>query len=105
MPINNSRRLNQLDSTVEKILKQRQDKEQDELINQEELNKWKIALNSIIETPEGKLFFDKYIKFMGLFCDMRGINAQSMAEINGSRTFYLKHVRPYLDKLNINKVE
>lgn len=92
-------------STVDKIQEQRQNQEKEELIREKELLEWKETLNRIVETPEGLLFFKKYLKFMGLFSDLRGINPQSMAEINGSRTFYLEFVRPYLEKPNITKVE
>lgn len=92
-------------STAEKILQQREEADKETIIQQKEREVWREAVNRIIETPEGELFFSKMVKFIMPFADLRNVNPQTMAEINGSRTFYYKYVRPYLDKTNINKVE
>ncbi len=92
-------------STAERILVNRELAEREDVVRQQELNEWRAAVNTIIETPEGELMFSKMVKFMMLFKDLRGINSQTMSEINGSRVFYLNFIRPYLEQHNIQKVE
>lgn len=92
-------------STAERILVNRELAEKEDIVRQQELNEWRAAVNTIIETPEGELMFSKMVKFMMLFKDLRGINPQTMSEINGSRVFYLNFIRPYLEQTNIQKVE
>lgn len=92
-------------STVERIRQQRQEAEDAKIIAEGERQEWREAVNRIIETPEGKLFFEKMLKFIDPFEALEGINPQNMAEINGRRTFYFKFVRPYLEKHNRIKVE
>ena len=92
-------------STAERILVNRELAEKEEVVKQQEINAWKAAVNTIAETPEGELVLSKMVKFMMLYKDLRGINPQTMSEINGSRVFYLNYIRPYLELTNIQKVE
>lgn len=94
-----------MSSTAERILVNRELEEKENIIKQQEINTWKAAINTIVETPEGELMLSKMVKFMMLYKDLRGINPQTMSEINGSRVFYLNYIRPYLEQTNIQKVE
>lgn len=96
---------NDMMSTAERILAAREQAEKDNLVAKEERDAWRAAVNTIAETKEGELFLSKLVKFMNLFKDYRGINPQSMAEINGGRAFYFNFIRPYLEPTNIQKVE
>lgn len=92
-------------STVEKLLKQAEQADKDNVVKEQEVQQWREALNRIAESADGQLLFDKMLKYMYLFSPLDGINPQSNIEINGRRSFYLKHIRPYLTNSNKTKVE
>lgn len=96
---------NNIQSTAERILSARDKALEDDTIKQNELAQWKQSINTIAESEHGQLLFSKMVKFMSLYSDFRGINPATMAEVNGSRAFYLKYIRPYLEETNRQKVE
>lgn len=64
----------------------------------EELDKWRLSLNRIAATPDGKALFRAMISFSDLFTPPgNSRDTVKMVEDKNKAAFYLKWVRPYLD--------
>jgi len=90
-------------STAQKLLQDTEKKKDDELIKQEKLDEWRDCLNRMSETPDGEEFFKKMIKFLRLYESVD--NPNTLFGLNERRKFYLKHVRPYLNRETLQRLE
>jgi hypothetical protein len=58
---------------------------------------YKIALNGVASTPNGKVFLKTLIKACGVFAVTRKMDGMALVEDKALRYLYLEHIRPYLD--------
>lgn len=65
----------------------------------ERIEDWKKAVNRLASSPDGKLFFGYLIKSCNLHTPQPNARDTVQAVVDKQRQdFYLRHVRPYLDK-------
>lgn len=64
----------------------------------ENIKEYQLAINRVFSTNEGKLMAEYMMKFMGLFFDSDQINPAELIKEKGKKSYYLKMIRPYLDK-------
>lgn len=62
-----------------------------------ELDKWKLSINRVVATPDGKALFRAMISHSDLFAPGSTRDTVKMVEDKCKIDFYLKWVRPYLD--------
>ncbi len=92
-------------SVVNKLLAQRESakaKEKELIEKQEE---WKLVVNRLAATADGEYFFQVMVKYSKLFQVDNEYNPAILLEDKAKREFYLKHMRPYLDKKLKSKIE
>lgn len=59
---------------------------------------YRAAVNRIFSRNDGKLLIKYLLKFSGIYNDSPQINPAQLIEDKGKRAYYLKMIRPYLDK-------
>lgn len=64
----------------------------------ENQKEYALAVNRVFSTNEGKLVAEYMFKFIGLFDDPPLLNPAGLIEEKGKKSYYLKMIRPYLEK-------
>ena len=88
---------------VDEIIKRSNDRKEQEEFKIEELKQWKDCINGLAATPNGKLFLTSMIQFSQHFNGNAPI--KDAAECKVRLAFYLKWVRPYLNRELRKEVE
>lgn len=97
--------LMQTHSRIEELLSNFDKRKAGEELVIEQIEEWKAALNGMAGTPNGQIFLRVMIKASGLFTPgSSGQTVRSVEEKNRA-DFYLRHVRPYLDKAHRSEIE
>lgn len=83
-------------SALAKISEKRseEEKQKERIIHNEE--EYKKALNKMLSTPEGKMFYQYLVKYSGIYAVNTSLNAAQLLEENGKKRFLLEMVRPFL---------
>ncbi len=68
------------------------------LIQKEDEQDYKKALNEFCASKEGRYLFSRWLRYIGLFSTDDQINPAQLVVDKGKKDFYLKMIRPYLDK-------
>jgi hypothetical protein len=88
----------ELDSILKKIEEKKRQSEIAEQVVIERVDDYKVALNRIFSSPDGKYFAKYLLKYINLFNDNFDIsNPAKLIEEKARRAVYLKMIRPYLD--------
>lgn len=67
--------------------------------------KFRGAINTITDTPEGMYFFKCLVKFVGLYHDNPSLDSAKLIEDKGRKSVYLRLIRPYLNPDSIKEIE
>lgn len=92
-------------SKVDEILSKHLERTKQEEIVIENIAEYRLALKRIFSKNEGKLMAKYMLKFMGLFADDPQLNPAGLIEAKGRKSYYLKMIRPHLDKTLIMEIE
>lgn len=85
-------------STVERLIQQQAEKRKQQDIVIEREKEWKDVVNRLFSTDDGRYFAKYLLKDMRLFTADEHVNPAQEIEDRGRRRFYLKYIRPYLDR-------
>jgi len=83
-------------SVIEKLVKERQEKELEDAKVVENMEEWKKAANSLFSSDEGKLFIKYLLRQVKLFTIDSSRDMTKMLEDRGGKNVYLGLIRPYL---------
>lgn len=92
-------------SIIDKLLDHQSERKKQEEQIIERMEEWKEAINRMFETNEGRMFAKYWLKSMGLFRMDSTLNPAQEIENRGMKAFYLRHVRPSLDRKIIMEIE
>lgn len=92
-------------SMVDKLLKDRLQREEQKKIAVENQKEWQGICNKLFATPNGQYFLKLLIKFSGIFEVDDDLNPANMLKANGRKEPYLKLIRPYLDPTLRKEIE
>lgn len=84
-------------SAIDDLLKRMGQREEQKEFQVEKLQEWKLCLNRLASTADGRYFLSTLVRFSGLFTPGNIRDTVKMVEDNGKQSFYLRLVRPYLD--------
>lgn len=93
------------DAQVMDFLRKWREGEEKEEVIIERIEEWKKALNRLASTSDGKYFLMMMVKITGIHAIRDTKNTVKMVEDAGAANFYLKWIRPYLDKSLRNEIE
>lgn len=83
-------------SAVERVAKERQERERQEAVAIENIEEWKKAARSLFGSRNGKLFIKYLLRQNGLFKPSATRDMTKMLEERGMKDVYLVLIRPYL---------
>ena len=90
------------ESTVEKLLKRAESREQAQIENEETYRK---ALNDLAASDNGRVVLKTMIKALGIFAVMPSRDGASIVAEKTLRDFYLTVIRKHLDADNRRELE
>lgn len=95
----------QFKSALQRISESRSEEKQlkERIIHNED--EYKKALNKMLNTPEGKMFYQYLVKYSGLYAVNTSLNAAQLLEDNGKKRFLLEMVRPFLYPETLTELE
>ncbi len=91
--------------TIGKLLESKQNQEHQQALLAEEIEQYRLSLNRIFSSPDGKLFLKKIVKYCGINTFDTQLNPAKLIEDAGKRKVYLELIRPYLDKTILMELE
>lgn len=71
----------------------------------ERIEDWKETLNRLASSPDGQTFFKMMLKASNLFSPVAGKDTVQAVVDKQRQDFYLRHVRPYLDRSVRGEIE
>lgn len=83
-------------SVIQKIINDRMDADKRDAIIAEEVEEYTKALNGMANSPNGKLFMRKLVRYCGVFAFDQKIDPAKLVADEARRKVYLELVRPYL---------
>lgn len=92
-------------SIIENLMNKHIEEQKRKEIVIERMEDYKTALNRVAATNEGKLLLKYMVRFAGLFSDPPQLNPAQLIEDRGRRAYYLKMIRPYLEKKFRKEIE
>ena len=93
------------EDTIDRLIKKNAERDKALLIQKEDEEEYKKALNQFAATREGRYLFSRWLRYIGIFHSDDQINPAQLIVDKGKRDFYLKMIRPYLDKKNRKDIE
>lgn len=85
------------DSILDRIAKERLEKNQREFLLKEEVEEYTMVVNSLFASEHGKYFLNKLIRYCGINSFDNELNPAKLIEDAGKRKVYLEIIRPFLD--------
>lgn len=93
-------------SIVDKLGARSQAREKQKEMTQAQLEEWKQVILRLCANSDFQHFLKGMVEFSGLFTDeITRTDAVKLIEDRGRKQFYLKFVRPYLDKTIKSTIE
>ena len=83
-------------STIEKMVRERMERERLAAVAVENEAEWRNAANSLFASPNGKMFIKYLLRQCGLFSIDSTRDMTKMLEDRGAKNVYLRLIRPYL---------
>lgn len=84
-------------SKIADIIKKREESANQKEILVENEKEYRLAVNRVYSTNEGKLLAKIMLRHNGMFKDENQLNPAGLIEEKGKRSYYLRYVRPYLE--------
>lgn len=91
--------------SIEKMTEQRKKQKEDELRIKEEEEQFRVSMNRLFASEDGKLFLNKLKRVCALNSFDKEINPAKLIEDAGRRKVWFELVRPYLDKSILMQLE
>lgn len=85
-------------SSIEGLLARAAKQQAQEELVIERIEDWKVMLNRVASSADGQLFFKMMLRANNLFTPGVSRDTVRAVEDKQRQDFYLRHVRPYLDK-------
>lgn len=90
--------MRELHSVIGEMEKRQAEREQAKEIQIENEKEYRVAVNKIFSSNEGKMLAKYMLRFNGVFQAYTQLNPAKIVEEAVLRSYYLKMIRPYLDK-------
>lgn len=91
--------------SIDKMTQKRKEQKELELRIKEEEEEYRIVINRIFASDDGKYFLNKLKRSCGLNTFDKEINPAKLIEDRGRRAVWFELIRPYLDKSILMQLE